>query len=204
MEDSVTESESLILPLNLSPKVGLQEGDDHEEQQGDRGGERPTGFFNKILSNIVSKGEGEGDGKEEASEGVKDEGKVGGGLINNLISNEVHHPLSPKAGEVTENGVSKSEEVVGSGVNGGGIINNLICNLFHQSEYEGEENQKRNEGKEVTNGVVENEQGKKEEGESGGGGIIDHIVSHLPTSFPDDAVPTTDEATILIHSIIHD
>uniref|UniRef100_A0A7N0TXR8 Uncharacterized protein n=1 Tax=Kalanchoe fedtschenkoi TaxID=63787 RepID=A0A7N0TXR8_KALFE len=41
-------------------------------------------------------------------------------------------------------------------------------------------------------------------GGSGGGSIVDNIVSHLPLTLSDDALPATDEASILIHSIVHE
>ncbi|KAJ6750389.1 hypothetical protein OIU85_000968 [Salix viminalis] len=52
--------------------------------------------------------------------------------------------------------------------------------------------------------VVDEESEKVRAEEDGGGGIIDRIISHFPTSLPDAAAPSTDEASILIHSIIHD
>ncbi|CAI0424150.1 unnamed protein product [Linum tenue] len=39
---------------------------------------------------------------------------------------------------------------------------------------------------------------------AGSSGIIDSIVSHLPKSLPEDVAPTNDEASILIHAIVHD
>ncbi|KAF6146981.1 hypothetical protein GIB67_036700 [Kingdonia uniflora] len=75
----------------------------------------------------------------------------------------------------------------------GPIGGTIINNIFHQSEAQvkgGEEKDKKaNESKEE---------------EGGGGGIITNFISNLPTSLPVDAMPPTDEASILIHSIIHD
>ncbi|XP_047937954.1 uncharacterized protein LOC125185468 [Salvia hispanica] len=34
--------------------------------------------------------------------------------------------------------------------------------------------------------------------------LMDNIVSHLPAPLSDDAAPATEEASILIHAIVHD
>ncbi|KAK9196178.1 hypothetical protein WN943_004306 [Citrus x changshan-huyou] len=147
--------------------------------------------------------------KETDAEGKDDEERKGG-LLDHIIHNLVS-PLSPRAGDVnqkkdevfgskdigarSENEGSGSEEEVGN-VNsgGGGLIKNVIPNFFRPSEQaQVTENEKKNE-----------EVKKDDEGGGGGGSIIGNIVSHLPTSLPGDVAPTTDEASILIHSIIHD
>ncbi|KAK4359234.1 hypothetical protein RND71_021463 [Anisodus tanguticus] len=144
------------------------------------------------VGEISEESKGDHKGKEE-----------GGGLINHLISNL----MSPRAGEPRnkesndlfdvkdehkkEDIASKVEEKSGNESGGGGIINNLISNIFHPTE-----NQENNSGEEQKGEV------KKKEEESGS--VLDNIVSHLPTPLADDAVPATDEASILIHSIVHD
>ncbi|KAG5010047.1 hypothetical protein AAZX31_07G145100 [Glycine max] len=128
----------------------------------------------------------------------------GGGLINNLVSTLIA-PLSPSIGKATEHESGADDDGEKEGVDGceegGGIIRKMVSNFFHQSEGEG---------------VVEAEEDKEEEDEimAGGekikrlktetGGIIHNIVSHLPASIPDGAVPTADEATILINSLVRD
>ncbi|CAN4080690.1 unnamed protein product [Withania somnifera] len=133
----------------------------------------------------------------EASKGEK--GKEEGGLINNLISNL----LSPRAGEAGNKerndlfdvkDEDNTEDIEGKSCDdsgGGGIINNLISNIFHPTENSVESSREGQKG-EI----------KKNEEESAS--VLDNIVSHLPIPLADDAVPATDEASILIHSIVHD
>lgn len=136
MEDCV------IDPMNLSPR-----GDDREEEKRKKDEEeRPSGFINHLLFNLVSGGEAEEEKVDkEDDEKSKDEDK-GGGLISHLISNLVS-PRSQKPGKVepfeVENGGSKAEENVGVDGNGGrlkqgktegessggGVIKNLISHL---------------------------------------------------------------------------
>ncbi|KAH7514682.1 hypothetical protein FEM48_Zijuj11G0115800 [Ziziphus jujuba var. spinosa] len=172
MEDFVTDSEaSSVLPSSKE--------EDHEKEKEDAN--KAQKKEDHLFSRLIHGGEAEAE-KEDKEE------EKSGGIITNFISNLVA-PLSPKAGQVTEQehevdeigkGDSKSVE---DGGNGGGIINNLISNLFHQ---------RRKKAK------IDKEEGEER------GGIIDSFVSHLPRSLPDDAAPTTDEAFILIHSIVKD
>ncbi|KAH0995214.1 hypothetical protein GBA52_019078 [Prunus armeniaca] len=222
MEDVIPESESLLLPSNLSPRGGggakAEEG--HQEANGREG--RASGGEDREVE------------KEKASMNGGDEGKdeeKGGGLITHLIS--IVSPRStPKAGEVAKrkvefeveddignrgfSGKSKPEQDVGSVSenNSGGVISNLISNFFNQGDGGGggggENDEVDKEAEKVIEDVgnkrmkiVEEEKGEVEGG-GGGGGIFDNFVSHLPTSLPDDAAPSTDEASILITSIVRD
>ncbi|KAH0737527.1 hypothetical protein KY290_036232 [Solanum tuberosum] len=132
--------------------------------------------------------------KEEGQENVGEmsKGDKEGGVINNLISNL----MSPRAGEPKNkerNDLFEAydkEKSSGESNGGGGIINNLISNIFHPTENS------------VENQEVQIGEMKKTEEESGS--VLDNIMSHLPTPLADDAVPATDEASILIHSIVHD
>ncbi|XWS67283.1 hypothetical protein CRYUN_Cryun05aG0274400 [Craigia yunnanensis] len=211
MEDVVPEAESLLHPINLS-------GDEVEERRNpeaakQEGEERANGFINHVISNLVTGGDADEEKqtkqaeKETMPEGGKDEEK-GGGLLYHIISNLVT-PSSPKRGNITqgkveafdgtsenESGFRSAEEVGG----GGGLINNIISNLFHHSDDDVRESKEENKKEEMVKVGEENKAEKTEEG-GGGGGIIDNFVSCLPTSLPDDAAPTTDEATILIHIV---
>ncbi|KAL1199790.1 hypothetical protein V5N11_013053 [Cardamine amara subsp. amara] len=72
-----------------------------------------------------------------------------------------------------------------------GILNNMISNFMGATttvEGKSGENVEKFEG--------EDEDEKK--GESSGAGILEKIISHLP----EDAPPTTEEASILIHSVM--
>ncbi|XP_015897423.3 uncharacterized protein LOC107431065 [Ziziphus jujuba] len=196
MEDFVTDSEaSSVLPSSKE--------EDHEKEKEDAN--KAQKKEDHLFSRLIHGGEAEAE-KEDKEE------EKSGGIITNFISNLVA-PLSPKAGQVTEQehevdeigkGDSKSVE---DGGNGGGIINNLISNLFHQSNGGGGEKREgdKEEEEENMNFVGGRKKAKidKEEGEERGG-IIDSFVSHLPRSLPDDAAPTTDEVFILIHSIVKD
>ncbi|XP_019053286.1 PREDICTED: uncharacterized protein LOC109114699 [Nelumbo nucifera] len=144
----------------------------------------------KGTSTSEAKGElGEEVEKEEQRKG--DDGR----FINQLLSNlpktrEIDHD-KVCFGEVKDEGKeekdgTKHDVKVESG---GGLVNNLISTFLHKSETGTEENENK---KEV---------GKLEEAESTG--LINNFISNLP-SLPDDHVPATDEASILIHSIIHD
>ncbi|KAF5196807.1 hypothetical protein FRX31_013606 [Thalictrum thalictroides] len=121
-------------------------------------------------------------------------------------------PLTPKSSRVVdEENISDGEtkrkredENHKDGVRidegGGGVFNNLISNIFHQNGSGGDQDKK-----EDGNGVVEeNKKVKVDKVEESGGGIINNIVSNLPISLPEEAAPPPDEASILIHSIIHD
>ncbi|KAG2690964.1 hypothetical protein I3843_09G210400 [Carya illinoinensis] len=191
MEDGLLGAESLEHSMNLTPKGGSKEVDDRKEEDDKKeneakgGEERPSGFINHLLSNLVSGGEGQeekaGEKVDEEKRGIVSEEGVdhedkGGGFISHLISNLVSSH-SPKAGKDREqkveafegdNGGSKAEEDAGSDSNGVGL-----------------------------------RKGKSKE-KSGGGGIIENLVSHLPAPLQDDVAPPPDEASILIHSIIHD
>ncbi|TXG58885.1 hypothetical protein EZV62_016714 [Acer yangbiense] len=175
--------------------------------------------------NLSLRGDEDVEEKRETAE-VEDGGggeRRSGGLLDNLIHNLVS-PLSPKTVhkrvdeeekvfERSENESSKRTKTEKDHVGGdgtGGVIKNVISNLFHSNEAQNEKknnNEDEEEEEEVVKVVEENGKVKteEEEGGGGGGGFIDNIVSHLPASLLDDrAAPTTDEASILIHSIIHD
>ncbi|XP_055811716.1 uncharacterized protein LOC129881569 [Solanum dulcamara] len=142
--------------------------------------------------------------KEQIQENVEeisksDKGKEEGGLINNLISNL----MSPRVGEAKNKerndlfevkDEENIEEKSGNDNTGdGGIINNLISNIFHPVE-----NQENN------NSGVGGQKSEMRKTEEESGSVLDNIISNLPTPLADDAVPATDEASILIHSIVHD
>ncbi|KAK7294742.1 hypothetical protein RJT34_17638 [Clitoria ternatea] len=110
-------------------------------------------------------------------------------------------PNEPKCEEKEQGLVSTEKEEDHSG----GLINNLISILTptiegFKSEEENGETEKEKEQEEIK----VDDKIKRLKTEHDGGGIIHNIVSHLPTSIPDDAVPTADEATILINSLVRD
>ncbi|CAJ1807756.1 unnamed protein product [Sphenostylis stenocarpa] len=147
---------------------------------------------------------------EEGVEKVKEEdvGKKdndGGGLINNFISSFIT-PLSPSIGKSSQDeGAAAAaddddddgEKERGDGCEegGGGVIRKMVSNFFHQSEGE-----RRLESEEEENMAADKVKRLKTEN----GGIIHNIASHLSASVPDGAVPTADEATILINSLVRD
>ncbi|XVF55035.1 hypothetical protein PTKIN_Ptkin06aG0004100 [Pterospermum kingtungense] len=214
MEDVVPEAESLLHPPNHSGDDAIEERQ-NPEAAAKEGENRDNGLINQLISNLVASGDSDENkqaGKETIPGGGKD-GEKGGGLLDHIISNLVT-PVSPKTGNTTQgeveafDGTSENqsvEEVGGGGGgagSGGGLINNIVSNLFHHSEGEVVESREEKKKKEMVKVGKENKAEKTEDGGGGGGGgIIDNIVSHMPKSLPDDAAPTSDEATILIHIV---
>ncbi|KAM7264497.1 hypothetical protein ACFE04_002180 [Oxalis oulophora] len=93
----------------------------------------------------------------------------------------------------------------------GGVVGNMLSNLFHKNGGGDEEINKVDDDDEKREIVDEVEVEEAEvvvvnvnEDSVSGGGIISNIISNLSYSLPDDAAPSSDEASILIHSIIHD
>ncbi|CAN1134304.1 hypothetical protein LINPERPRIM_LOCUS16178 [Linum perenne] len=84
----------------------------------------------------------------------------------------------------------------------GGILNNLLANLVAPlSPRASADTTTGDEAAPLpTRGGEEEVAAEKE----GSGGIIENIVSHLPKSLPEDVDPSNDEASILIHAIVHD
>ncbi|OMO97653.1 hypothetical protein COLO4_14473 [Corchorus olitorius] len=98
MEDGVPEAETLLRPTSLSEdKVAIGET---ENPQGEES-ERPTGFINHFISNLVTGGGGDADEEKREKvpepEGGKKE-EQGGGILDHIISNLVT-PSSPKTGK---------------------------------------------------------------------------------------------------------
>ncbi|KAE8686924.1 TRNA pseudouridine synthase B [Hibiscus syriacus] len=189
---------------------------EHGEERANGGG----GFINHLFSNLVNGGtDGDGENRSEqaeketisaAAEGKHDENS--GGIFDHIISNLVS-PLSPRTGNTSTRTQGKTEafdhttasenepglrsEGEGGGGGGGGFINNFVSNLFHHSEGEVGEGSSNKKQKVEEGGE---DQSKSEKTENGGG-IIHNIVSQLPTSLPESAAPSSDEATILIHIV---
>ncbi|KAM1198558.1 hypothetical protein ACFX13_010134 [Malus domestica] len=153
----------------------------------------------------------------------EEEEKGGGGIITHLTS--IVLPRSGSKGEdagkrkgefevddVGNEEYSAKSEREGGGENGnGGFFSNLISNFFNPSNGDeggggGEVDEVNKEAEKVMKDIGNKRMKTADEAEEGGGGggIIDNIVSHLPISLPDDAAPTTDEASILITSIVKD
>lgn len=195
--------------------------DEAEELEGER--ERPSGLINNLISTIVSGTEGDNEemveeknrsGGLSGEERNKEEDRESGGLINHLISNLVSPIMSPREtnnkrkadefetelkqeGERSGGLFSKSGEESGvSSSSDGGIFKGLISNSFHQDQGQGGGGEER-KLKDV-NQVAEQVKSER------GGGLGESLVSSLPTPLSEDAAPTTDEASILIHSIVHE
>nr|XP_004492487.3 uncharacterized protein LOC101501670 [Cicer arietinum] len=190
MEDGLTEVQSLLPHLNHHSSEDGSKREDIEENE--------EGFVSteKIENDIKEKDLGIDEAKE-----VNDGGE-GGGVINNLISTFMT-PLSPRTGKPNfqhESGnevFEKDEEVDHNNGKEKGLISNLVSNFFHRSEKENEDEE-----------IIVDEKIKRlkteHEDNSGGGGFIHDIVSHLHSPLSDDAAPTADEATILINSLVRD
>ncbi|KAH0870602.1 hypothetical protein HID58_077624 [Brassica napus] len=89
----------------------------------------------------------------------------------------------------------KTEEEEEKGANGG-ILNNLISNLIGTTTTTTTVNDKS--GENIPKSECEDGDHEKKK-ESSGAGILENIISHLPG---DIEVPTTKEASMLIHSVI--
>ncbi|KAK8563947.1 hypothetical protein V6N13_005833 [Hibiscus sabdariffa] len=202
---------------DVVPEAVLTRGDDEVAEEGRQNPEAAnagtgTGFITHLFSNFVNGGTvGDGENpteqaeKETTSAGAEEKNEEkGGGLFDHIISNLV----SPRSGGKVEAfddtsttaSQNKAEEEGGGGGGGGGLINNLMSNLFHHSESEGEVGEESKNKKQKVEVEVGEDESKAEKTEEGGG-IIENIVSQLPTSLPDSAAPSSDEATILIHIV---
>ncbi|KAI3788696.1 hypothetical protein L2E82_01469 [Cichorium intybus] len=128
--------------------------------------------------------------------------------------------LEEYSGDEMINGVKYEEEKPtpgGDGGGGGGLFSQLIVNLVNSPKSSQQPEEKNGDegggedGGALSNGgevVAEKEDGggEVEENEEDGG---DDIVAQLPATLSDvfkieDTAPATDEASILLHSIIHD
>ncbi|XP_059461490.1 uncharacterized protein LOC132190497 isoform X2 [Corylus avellana] len=119
--------------------------------------------------------------------GDDDQDRPSTGFINHLLCNLKR---SINVSEVEDEDKAKG--------GGGGLISHLISNLVSPiSPKVG-----KVEAFDGNGGLLK--QGKTEDEGGGGGGVIENLVSRLPSPLQDDVAPTTDEASILIHSIIHD
>lgn len=197
--------------------------DEAEEIEGEK--DRPIGLINNLISTmgfVTGGDDGEINEEKNRSGGLSgeerniEEEKESGGPKNHLISNLVSPLLSPRVREVSNkrkadefeteskqenkrgDGLSSKavEEFGGSSSGGGGIFKGLISNIFHQDQDQGGGGGER-KVKDVNQGA---EQGKSERRS----GFVESLVSSLPTPLAEDAAPATDEASILIHSIVHE
>ncbi|XP_013591024.1 PREDICTED: uncharacterized protein LOC106299482 isoform X1 [Brassica oleracea var. oleracea] len=143
-----------------------------------------------------------------------------------MVSKETKENMKegvPEADNLLSNKDKTKEEEEEEGGNGG-ILNNLISNLMGATTTTTAVDEKS--GENTQKSECEDEDEKKKEGS--GAGILEKIISHLPVSpkasqaqgtnlcrcgpnvkfrsgresNPEDAVPTTEEASILIHSVI--
>ncbi|XP_013593922.1 PREDICTED: uncharacterized protein LOC106301969 isoform X1 [Brassica oleracea var. oleracea] len=89
----------------------------------------------------------------------------------------------------------KTEEEEEKGANGG-VLNNLISNLIGTTTTTTVNDKS---GENIPKSECEDGDHEKKK-ESSGAGILENIISHLPAD--DIEVPTTQEASMLIHSVI--
>ncbi|GAB4834021.1 hypothetical protein Ancab_032273, partial [Ancistrocladus abbreviatus] len=207
MEDGVTEIESRrLLQFPPTPQQDREHHDDGKTRQADGSGGRETtadGNGNSTESNK------EDDENPEILKEEKREAKRGG-LLDLLVSPRCSKPIDVEVfqvDETTHDDDSGSGATTGSGESGGtdgGVINNLISNiLFHQNVGETVSGERRREGVgEEVEQVMGRVEAEVEEG--GASSFVDNIISHLLPSIPDNVAPEADEASILIHSIVHD
>ncbi|KAG6769612.1 hypothetical protein POTOM_025262 [Populus tomentosa] len=134
----------------------------------------------------------EGDDDEKDNHQESGEERSSGSFINHIFSNLVSRGEGEHREEEGEEEESEEKR--------GGLLDSIIPNLisplskkeeqneaFQVRDGEGTSEDQVKKKQKVTTGVDEaNERAKAEE--EGGGGIIDHIVSRLPTSLPVDAL----------------
>lgn len=210
MEDVILESESLLLPVNLRHTNGGAKTEGHGAVNGGEGTAKGS------IHSEQGEEDKEVDAEKKSMNGgtEEEEEKEGGGIITHLIS--IVSPRSgPKGGdagkrkgefEVDDAGdggfSNKSERESGGGGGGengnGGIFSNLISNFFNQSNGGGgggggEVDEVNKEAEKVMKDVGNKRMKTAEEAEEGvgGGGIIDNIISHLPTSLPGQSVTSS-------------
>ncbi|XP_010515607.1 PREDICTED: uncharacterized protein LOC104791419 [Camelina sativa] len=95
--------------------------------------------------------------------------------------------------EKNKDQLQEQEKEEEKGAAKGGILNNLISNFIDATTTTVAEDKS---GENIQKVECEDEAEKQKESSSSG--ILENIIFHLP----EDAVPTTDEAAILIHSAI--
>nr|XP_043626769.1 uncharacterized protein LOC122598231 [Erigeron canadensis] len=190
MEGGVFEDERII---GIGNKRGRDQNDEKE-------GEKIVGRLGKRPSGIVVMDEEDQDqysySGDEMINGVKYEEEksstptsatAGGGFFNQLITNLVNSPKS----SADRHGCSANKFGHGSGeiVAGGGDDDDDGHVVVENGGGAGADHENNND---------------KENG--GGESIIDDIVAKLPRTLSEDTVtaPEPDEASILLHSIIHD
>ncbi|KAL2901908.1 Antifungal protein [Bienertia sinuspersici] len=188
MEDGVIENGKIARP----PKLEVREREDDEE---DREREK--------RQKLETTNNGGGGG--------------GGGLLDNLIS-KLASPRPPKPPPTTSNddhfsdadnhfqepSVPDSVDANGGG-GGGGVINNIISSMFHKSSEssEGEDLNSNSNGKEVRDKAEEGDMiNKLDQDTQNQNGSIHGGSSFIANLVPEG--PGADEASMLIHSVVHD
>ncbi|XP_074321724.1 uncharacterized protein LOC141658837 [Silene latifolia] len=181
------------------------------------------------LSEVRSREEVNGEGREgEKRQKIEEEqepeeggGGGGGGLLDNLLAKlsspraAPSHPIDDghdlEAADaahlyVSNNGSSEDgvKDDGGTAGAGGGVINNIISSIFHRGGGGGENGKQGDDQGQIEENKVEGgETGDKDLSKENGGRNINgaSIISNL---VPDDVAPASDEASILIHSVVHD
>ncbi|GAA0172999.1 hypothetical protein LIER_41439 [Lithospermum erythrorhizon] len=213
MEGGGPEIENMVFSNNLNESVNgegeKKQEDKKESEVAEVNGEseKGSGVISNFISAFVSTR-----GKDEQEENVQvnksdainevDKEEKEGGLLNHLISIVTPNQHGNYTG--SDDGENALNSEVGSGKNenqekivededggGGGVIRNFISNIMHHNN--GENNKSGEDGQLIEDG--------------GGGGKVESGDSHLPTK--NDAgdrltEPGIEEASILIHSIVHD
>ncbi|XP_057524326.1 uncharacterized protein LOC130804044 [Amaranthus tricolor] len=153
--------------------------------------------------------------EEETDREKRQKVEGGGGILDNLLSKfvpeSVHNEVQDHATACDQQSVGDSDGD-GSGGGGGGVINNFISNLLHRNNNaEGDEDAKNdNEESEeqLKSANEETDNHVKTDPESNGvgegGTSSNHGASIISSLIPEVVAPAPDEASILIHSIVHD
>ncbi|GAB4834010.1 hypothetical protein Ancab_032262 [Ancistrocladus abbreviatus] len=212
MEDGVIEIESSrLLQFPPTPQEDREHHYAEKTRHGRGGGETAADGLLKWLANSSNSHSTESNKEDDESPEILEEEREEakrGGLLDLLVSPKCSKPIDVEVfqvDETTHDDDSGSGATAGGGEGcgtGGGVINKLMCNmLFHQNVGEAVSGEGRREG---VGEEVEQVTGRVEEEEGGASSFVDNIISHFLPSIPENVAPEADEASILIHSVVHD
>uniref|UniRef100_A0A2P2IMM6 Uncharacterized protein n=1 Tax=Rhizophora mucronata TaxID=61149 RepID=A0A2P2IMM6_RHIMU len=142
--------------------------------------------------------------KEEGNLVESDDDEKGEDRPSRLFNHIPTANLVSSKGEPGEKREDDAKDVKNQKKPGGGLLDHLISNLVAPLSPRAGAKQEKTINKEELVRVEEEDDQLKYRAGRGAGRIIENIVSHFPKSLPDDAAPSTDEASILIHSFIRD
>ncbi|XP_073152023.1 uncharacterized protein [Henckelia pumila] len=135
---------------------------------------------------------------------LKSRGRVSSGNLNKIIlklSNSLAKSRVLPPFYIVERN-KKLDEEQDQQYHASGVISDLISAFVAKNDSQEDE---LKDGKlELENEKTPSEEEEEEEEGGGGGGLVDGLISHLLTPEIAVAAPPDDEASILIHSVVHE